>query len=88
MRYVRFWLTSAGRTEELVSIRGQYGQTEDDPQLYEISHRDGVWKCLKWIYLETDPDAHAFQEIESAADCFSCMVAAELDARKMAEDED
>jgi len=86
MRYIRFWLTAPYQSDELTGIRGQSGDTGDDPDLYEIVQQDGLWKCLKWLHLRTDPDAHAFKEIASAADCFSCMVAAELDAQRCADD--
>lgn len=85
MRYVRFWLTAPYKSNELTAIRGQWGETGEEPELYEIYEKDGVWKCLRWLHLVTDPDAHAFKEIASTADCFSCMVAAENDAKQLAE---
>lgn len=86
MRYVRFWLTAPYGSEELTAIRGQCGDTGDDPTLYEIVRDGDGWKCLKWLRLETDPDAHAFKELASG-DCFACIVAAEKDAQEMEEGE-
>lgn len=88
MRYMRFWMTGPLNSEELTGIRGQCGESGDDPDLYEIVRDGDEWKCLRWVHLETDPDAHAFKEIAKAADCFTCMVAAENDAKSRNEGEE
>lgn len=66
-------------------MRGQFGESGEDPELYDIVKEGDKWKCLRWLHLETDPDAIAHKEIASADDCFTCMVAAENDAKQRAE---
>ena len=84
MRYVRFWLTAPYGSEEITGIRGQCGETGDDPTVYEIVKEGDVWKCLLWLRLATDPDAHAFKEL-ATGDCLTCMAAAEWHAQEESE---
>jgi len=79
MRHVRFWLTAPYGSDELTGIRGQCGDSGDDPLLYDIVREGDAWVCLLWLHLVTDPDAHAKKEI-ARGDCFACMAAAERHA--------
>lgn len=79
MRYMRFWLTAPYGSDEFTGLRGQYGDSGDDPLLYDIVREGDEWVCLLWLHLVTDPDAHAKREI-ARGDCFACMAAAELHA--------
>lgn len=89
-RYVRFWMTGPMTDpltgeDRLTGLRGQCGMSgDDDVQLYDIVQDGDEWVCLRWIHLETDPDAIAKKEI-ARGDCFACMVAAELHAKHMDE---
>ena len=82
MRYVRFWLTAPFNDDEpeaFTGIRGQCGDSGDDPLLYDIVREGDEWVCLLWLRLSTDPNAHAKLEI-ARGDCFACMAAAEQHA--------
>lgn len=86
MRYLRFWMTGEYKTEELTGLRGQWGESgEDDTLLYDIDLIDGRWVCQRWIFLPSDPDAHAKKLVWSSDDCFACLMAAELDAKAIVE---
>ena len=86
MRYLRFWMTGAYKSDELSGLRGQYGESlHDDTLLYDFDRVGERWVCQRWISLITDPDSHAKRVICEHEDLFFCMVAAELDAKRIVE---
>lgn len=77
MRHMRFWLTGTYPGDTITGIRGQ---VVDSDQLYEITQKDGKWSCWRWVTHITD-DGWGYQQVPAADDLFSCMAAAENDAK-------
>lgn len=84
MRHIRFWLTGTYPEDQITGVRGQ---VVDSDQLYEITLKDGKWSCWRWIYFVTDPDGWSYKQVPADDDLFSCMVAAENDAKAIAQAE-
>jgi hypothetical protein len=80
MRYVKFWLVGNEAGDNLTSVRGQSLESEDR---YEIDRDGDNWRCLRVVPSESD-ESWGFELVKGDASLFDCMIAAENDAKEIA----
>lgn len=80
MRYVKFWLVGDDDGKRLESVRGQSLESEDR---YEIVREEDGWRCLRVVPNLAD-EGWGFEPIKKYGTLFDCMIAAENDAKEIA----